>query len=179
MRQNTKGKNLRGPHYLRNRGPAANCRAEPGGAASDHLTRGAAGSGARPGACPYSAHSSACRAPAPPPGPQWRVHASYGPPSSHWLPRPHQTPSGLARGQGGAAGRHASSRARGRWIGWVRSRGPGGNPPYKRNPREAAAAPGPSRRATCVVVVCTSHGVPGRPCPGCTTTSGATQARAL
>jgi hypothetical protein len=71
------------------------------------------------------------------------------------------------------------SRARGRRIGWVRSRGSGGSLPYKRKPRGAAAAPGPSGRGTCSVVACTFHAVPGRRCPGCTTTSGTIQARAL
>lgn len=176
MRQDHEGKDLRGPLYLRNRGPAAHCRAGLGRAASYHLTR------EPPVLVPAPVPPRIARASARAghsPTPRWRVHTSYGPPSSHWLPRPHQTTSGLARGQGGAVGRYAPSRARGRRIGWVRSRGTGDNPPYKRNPRGAAAAPGPSGRATRAVVACTSHGVPGCRCPGCTTTSGATQARAL
>lgn len=64
----------------------------------------------RPGAGPCCEHSPEARLPGTSPTPRWRVRTSYGPPSSYWLPPPHQTPSGRGRGQGGAAGRHAPQR---------------------------------------------------------------------
>lgn len=177
MRQDPEGKDLRGPHYLRNRGPAAHCRAEPGRAASDHLTRGPPA----PVPAPVPARTARARARAGhqphPPGGVCIRHMGRPPPiGSGGLTRPR---ADWRADRAGPCEDTPPSRARERWIGWVRSRGSGSSLPYKQNPRGAAAAPGPSGRGTCGVVARTFHGVPGRRCPGCTTTSGAIQARAL
>lgn len=50
------------------------------------------------------------RASAPGAGRRWRVMTSYGPPARDWPRPPHQTPSGRARGRGGARGSHAPGR---------------------------------------------------------------------